>query len=514
MNTTRIFKPGTRHPSPEQKADSGHGSNGTGHHGGEPEAKPFPLHTLPESVAAMARAIADTERTPAALAGVCTLGFLSASIGRGLRVQSGPDRFTRANLYLVGSAESGSGKSETFRHAARPFMEFQSETLERWRLSTLPGLAAEKDILEAEIAQFKKRAFNSAGADSAEERGEIKAQLEQKKAQLAALEGTMHAPVFSVEDVTTERLAVLLSVRGETLASLSPDAGGIVNNLLGRYSKLERTDEGIYLKAFSGDDCRVDRQSREPVVLKSPCLACTWLTQPDKVETLLGERSLTDGGLIPRILICHTNAEARPILEGATGIPADVREDYGQTIRGLLETYRLSPEPRTIHPSPEALAAMNAHFNGIAARRQSDLRDVTTFAARWNEQAWRLAVCIHAGTWGRHEHSALDTPATLELDTAERAIELADWFAGQQLAILSKGRDAKRRETRDEVLALLADNPKGITARDAQRARIARDADEAHALLATMEAEGTLQGQDEQPEAGGHVSRIFTRARK
>ena len=191
-----------------------------------------------------------------------------------------------------------------------------------------------------------------------------------------------------------------------------------------------------------------------------------------------------------------------------------MREAYGQTIRGLLETYRLSPEPRTIYPSPEALAAMNAHFNGIVARRQSDLRDVTTFAARWSEQAWRLAVCIHAGTWGRHEHSELDTPATLELDTAERAIELTEWFAGQQLAILSKGRDAKRRETRDEVLALLADNPKGITARDAQRARIARDADETHALLATMEAEGTLQGQDEQPEAGGHVSRIFTRARK
>ena len=509
MITPRIFKPGTRRPGAEETPDSGHGANGTGHHGGEPEAKPFPLHCLPDSIGAMARAIADTERTPESLAGVCVLGFLSASIGAGLRVQSGPDRFTRGNLYTVASAESGSGKSETFRHAARPWVEFESETLERWKASTLPGLAAEKDILEAEIAKLKKRAFNSAGADGAEERGEIKAQLEQKKAQLAALESTMHAPVFSVEDVTTERLAVILSVRGETSASLSPDAGAIVNNLLGRYSKLDRTDESVYLKAFSGDFCRIDRQSREPVVLKAPCLSALWLVQPDKVETLLSEQSLTDGGLIPRLLICHTNAEARPILEGATGIPADVRDAYGRRIRDLLEVSRLAGEARTIQPSPEALAAMNAHFNGIVARRHSDLRDVTTFAARWNEQAWRLAVCIHAGTWGRQAHDH-----ALELDTAEAAIELAEWFAGQQLAILSKGRDAKRRETRDEVIALLVDNPKGITARDVQRARIARTAEEAHALLATMEAEGTLAGTATQTEGGGHNPRIFTRAKK
>jgi hypothetical protein len=29
-----------------------------------------------------------------------------------------------------------------------------------------------------------------------------------------------------------------------------------------------------------------------------------------------------------------------------------------------------------------------------------------------------------------------------------------------------------------------------------------------------MEAEGELSGRDEQPETGGHVTRIFTRAKK
>jgi hypothetical protein len=65
----------------------------------------------------------------------------------------------------------------------------------------------------------------------------------------------------------------------------------------GRYNKLNRTDEGIYLKAFTGDRCKVDRQSRESVLVESPCLAALWLTQPDKLESLLAERSLSDGDL-------------------------------------------------------------------------------------------------------------------------------------------------------------------------------------------------------------------------
>ncbi len=472
----------------------------------EPAAKPFPLHCLPPDVQAMAYAIAQTERTPESLAGCCTLGILSASIGAGLRIQSGAERFTRGNLYILASAESGSGKSETFRHAVLPFNEFDRELVTNWQRTILPGLQAEKELLESEIASLKKEAGKAEGATA---RTDIRAKLEHKKAELAKIEPQLHAPGLSVEDVTTEKLALLLSVRGETLASLSPDAGAIVNNLLGRYAKGDRTDESIYLKAFSGDSCRVDRMGREPVVLNAPCLTALWLTQPDKVETLLTERSLTDGGFVPRTLLCHTNAEPRPIPEGAVGIPPSLRDDYRSLIRSLLETYRFASEVRTIQPSPAARAALNAHHNEIVERRRTDLQDVTTFAARWNEQAWRIAVCLHAGRHGSHAHEHC-----LDLATAHAAIELADWFAAQQLEILSGGRHKARRKIRDDVMALLVEKPAGIQASDVYRARTVRDAKAAHVLLAKMEADGELIGRDEKPASGGHVTRIFTRAEK
>ena len=453
----------------------------------------------------MAEAIARTERTPETLAGCCVLGILSASIGAGIQIASGPGRKTRGNLYIMASAESGSGKSETFRHAAEPFFAYERGAVERWRTEVLPSLQAEAEMLESEMARLKKEA----GKDKLGlEREEIRDELQKKKKALADVNAKLNAPRLCCEDVTSEKLAVMLAQNCEQLASLSPDAGSIVNNLLGRYSKLDRTDESIYLKAFSGDNCRVDRQGREPVLLQRPCLAALWLVQPDKIETLLGKSELTDGGMIPRLLVCHTRAMPQLIMDGVEGIPAATADAWAALVKALVQTFRMAGEPFTIEPTPEAMKLLNDHHNRIVERRLDELRDVTTYAARWNEQAWRIAACLHAGLNGADAGGRM-----LSAGTAASAIALADWFAGEQLRILAGGRHAARRAKHVAVLELLADSPKGITARDVHRARLADTADEARALLAQMEEGGELTGKDSKPETGGHITRTFAKAR-
>jgi len=494
----RIYKPGGAATA-----------DGAGHPGideGDEKHSHFPLQHLPAAARAMAEAIARTERTPETLAGCCILGILSASIGAGLEITSGPNRVTRGNIYIMPSAESGSGKSETFRHAAKPLFDYERDLLESWEAETLPGLQADADLLESEIGNLKKVACKG---KIGIEREEIRGELAAKKKALADVEEQQNPPRLCCEDVTSEKLAVMLAQNQEQLASLSPDAGNIVNLLLGRYNKLDRTDEGIYLKAFSGDNCRVDRLGREPVLLQRPCLAALWLVQPDKIETLLGKTELTDGGMIPRLLVCHTRAMPRPIVDGVGGIAADTANAWAMLVGKLIQTYRMADAPITIKPTPEARQMMKEHHNQIVEQRLADLRDVTTFAARWNEQAWRIAVCLHAGLHGEDAGGRM-----LAADTAASAIVLADWFAAEQLRILARGRHAARRAKSDEVLALLADNPKGVTARDVHRARIVGSADEARALLARMEADGELTGKDSKPETGGHITRTFTKARK
>jgi hypothetical protein len=114
---------------------------------------------------------------------------------------------------------------------------------------------------KAKSRSLKKLAGNT---DGAFERDEIRSQLQKKKAALEEIEIKLRAPLLSCEDITSQRLAELLAHNGEQLASVSADAGEIVNVLLGRYNKLDRTDDSVYVKAFTGDYCKVDRKSSDP----------------------------------------------------------------------------------------------------------------------------------------------------------------------------------------------------------------------------------------------------------
>ena len=87
-------------------------------------------------------------------------------------------------------------------------------------------------------------------------------------------------------------------------------------------------------------------------------------------------------------------------------------------------------------------------------------------------------------------------------------------IAASQLDILAKGRHAAAAKVQDEVLELLKTTRQRksqdfITAREVHRARITSTADAAKALLARMEADGVLIGEDVMPPGGGKTTRIF-----
>lgn len=461
-------------------------------------AEPFPLHCLPSLVEAMAKEVCATERVPESLAGCCALGILSASVGAGLAVQSASNRVTRGNIYLLASAESGSGKSETFRHMAKPFQQFEMDRIKRWKELERPDAIAMRELLEVDIKKCKKQYAKQRDDDIGEEVKKFELEREE-------LQKRLDAPTLSCEDVTTEKLADLLSKNDEQLASLSADALSTVNNLLGRYNKLDRTDEGLYLKAYSGDPYVVHRMSREPISLESPCLTALWLTQPDKLRSLLDERSLNEGGLIPRILACHTNCEPREIGKNPPSISISVEKAYAGLIFGLLETYRLAHDRFTIEPSPEALRALNDHHDAIVKRRRGELRDVTSYAARWNEQAWRIAVCLHAGTHGSQAH---EQPVALE--TAQRAIALADWFATEQLRILNVGRTQRKIERLQRLKELIGQQYNGLTTLRALHRNNGFEPDETRELAAKFPGSLVI----EKRETGGRPSEIVRLPKK
>lgn len=440
------------------------------------------------------------------LPAVCALGVVSAAIGAGLEVSSGPNRVTRANLYFLASAESGSGKSETFRLIAAPLVDHQTRLLETWRLKTSPQLQSEIRVLDKEIAALERKAAKSGDPM---ERERLRGELEFKLASKDEITARAAMPCVIAQDVTTERLAVLLRDNRERVFSASADARKLVDNLLGRYSPGNTTDESLYLSGYSGDFLRVDRQGRDSVVLNKPCLSLCWFIQPDLLAMMLGEQSLSASGFLPRLLICDTRATPRKIESEPQILSESVRDQWIQLVANLMATFHAADKSHRIVPTPAALAVLNDYHNCIVERRAEDLADVGAFAARYAENAWRLAVVLHAAQWASEAgHQALAA------ETAAHAVRVVEWFVVSQLNILAKGRHAAAAEMEDEVLQLIKSSRARksqdfVTARAVNRARIVATAEAAKRLLARMETDGLLFGEDITPAHGGKTVRIF-----
>ncbi len=516
------------HPPPSESAEDERD---------EPPPAPFPVDTLPPTLRALVDTVADSLSVPPALPAICALGVASAALGAGVVVRSGDQRFTRGNLFVLGIAESGSGKSETFRVVAAPLLKRSEELHNQWRDTEKPRLEGEVGLLSREISTLERKAAKAAAHERDALLGEIARKTSRKN------EATRHvaAPCIIAQDVTTERLAGLLRDNGEVIFSASADARKLVDNLLGRYNPGKTTDESLYLCAFSGDQVRVDRQGKEPIILNRPCLSLLWLIQPDLLETLLEEKTLSTSGFLPRLLLCHTRAMPSRIAPDKPPINQRAIEDWAELIKKLSSAYhharnpgssasapaantpptesfpppategdpQAAPPTRNVDAEPEALACLNEFHNIVVDRRCGDLSDVGPFAARYAENAWRLALVLHASLHGDQAHAR-----PLALETAQNAVRLVEWFASEQLQIIARNRRKAAARVEDELLELLTANSlrKGIdylTARDVSRARITPTPEAATGLLARMEREGLLLGEDFTPPHGGKTSRRY-----
>ncbi|MCB0188387.1 MAG: zinc metallopeptidase [Caldilineaceae bacterium] len=415
------------------------------------EPEPFPIHCLPGVAGEMARGVAKSAMVPEVLAGMNVLGILSAAIGAGLEVASGGNRRTRGNLFLMPVAKSGTGKGQSFGPIAEPFLKMEAERVAQWQRTDRPEARADKAVAEARLGKLTGDAKKNL---SSEEKANLLRDMADCHAEIERAERCLREPAWSTEQATKEAIESLIATAThETLASLSAEARGAVDVLMGRYR--EATDESIFLAGYSGDPVKVHRKGSPPVILARPCLSLLWMLQPDKLRELLESPAMSESGLLPRFLLADTKAEPQeepedwPVLSEATA------DKWRQLVLALVDEYReVDVAARVVTPERQAAALLRNYTNETAVRRRKggDLEDVDIFAARWAENAWRLAVVLHAAERGDDAWRE-----SLSVDTAERALCLMRWFAGQQLALLAAGREEKmkkRLERLQEVLKL------------------------------------------------------------
>src|SRR5260221_5496124 len=276
----------------------------------------FPTKCLPNVVREAVKTCAVFHQVPEALSGCIALGVLAAAVGKGLVLRSGPNRVTHANLFIVLGAQSGSGKSATFAELTSPLIEFESQQLFDWQTDQIRR-QAERHVLEAKIRSLARGLFRTR---SVQERTRIQNRIEDALDALEANKRNNQPPRIWIEDATPEALADDMNRNRGMIASLSPEAGAVINGLVRKSGTPDRRTETLLCKGYSVEPCRVDRRSRPPILLNQPCLTLLWLLQPEKVRMLYGIEALAEGGFLARLMPGLIELPAQPITEESAGI--------------------------------------------------------------------------------------------------------------------------------------------------------------------------------------------------
>ncbi len=136
----------------------------------------------------------------------------------------------------------------------------------------------------------------------------------------------------------------------------SSDAKNFVDMVLGRYN--DGTDEEAYLKGFSGEPVDRHRVGDESQETPEACIAGLWLTQPDKLDRLLAKRALSEGGLLPRLLLMKVVCPPFRVRMIEQVIDANARGEYNRTITDLFRAFRNQAKRTVIDADENARQAL------------------------------------------------------------------------------------------------------------------------------------------------------------
>ena len=416
----------------------------------------LPADLLPGFLGDMASATARATETPMELAALLGLAVVAASVAKKVVVCPEPGYTEPVNIYTAVAMESGNRKTAVLHRMARPFMDW--ETSEAHRLKPeISRIASERKTQEARIDSLRKKAAKSAN-DTA-----LMAQVADMEASLPVVP---NLPRLWTQDVTPERLGVLMAEQGEQIALLS-DEGGIFDVLAGRYS-MGVANLDLFLQAHAGAPVRVDRGSRPPVMLHNPALTVAISPQPDVLESLSDKPGFRGRGLIARFLY---GLPVSPIgfreLKPAP-CPSAVEKAYCDGIERLLKLVPPTDEaghwqPWRLRFSPQAYEAWKFFQRAveILMREGGKLYYLKDWGSKLPGAAARIAGALHCVVADPTESTAISE------DTVGRALNLVTPLMDHALAVFNLMERDKNSEDAQKILAWIRDRGENsFTVRD------------------------------------------------
>lgn len=379
----------------------------------------FPTEKLPGALTAMVECLADSTQTPEEMAGLLSLGVLSALYQSRFDVEITPDWREPLCLYCAAVAPPGERKSAVISALTKPIYEYEAEQREL-DAEEIEKNKTERAILEGQLQAAKQAAIKD---------GKQRQRALDLSAQLADFQD-LHEQRWLVDDTTPEKLVEMMERQNGSLTVCSAE-GGIFDAMQGRYDKAANFD--IYLKSHAGDPVIVDRIGRRSNYIQSPRLTMMLTIQPEVLAGLMSNTTFRGRGLCGRFLfsMCNSKVGARKV--SPPPIPADVKDDY----RGFVRRALSGRDKGTIRLSADAdifRQRYQEYVEGLLGDKWEYMRD---WGGKLVGAMVRIAALMHCALTAGDP-----TKTEISLKTMQAAIDVAEFLgAHAEIAYQVMGAD-------------------------------------------------------------------------
>ena len=230
---------------------------------------------------------------PAALAALalCTQGKYKVEYPDATRYQQ------HLCLYIGIVADPSERKSPVFKKVIlKPFYKWYNDVKGDYEAEKARYKAERKVLLKQLEAAEKGCTSKEKAATAVDDITGLEEQLAEKK--------PPRNPYCLFDDTTPEALAKKLLESGENGGIFSEEAA-FMEILAGRYTdKGKNQSPELVLKAYNAEPVRVNRVSREELVLERPLLSMCLMLQPELYNRIIANQNLQGRGCIARFLFC------------------------------------------------------------------------------------------------------------------------------------------------------------------------------------------------------------------
>jgi replicative DNA helicase len=372
---------------------------------------PFPTETLPAWILNHVEQTAHNIQTGIDLPAQLAIAALSVAALGPTRIQYRGDWQESLSLYMAIACPPSTGKSPALHAMFNIIRTIETERKQQAQHAQHLH-ESHKKILDKQRAEAENRAAKDPNT-ALLELGHIIDQITQ-------LSPPPSGEIL-IDDSTPERTGLTLHQTGGYAAIVSAE-GGIFNQMQGVYNP-NAANLNMYLELWSPRPYRVDRLSRASIDIKEANLAIICTVQPEVLDEIAANPTLTRRGLIQRFLLTEPDIPIgqRNRINHTTHTNPAHRNTYETTITHIANTLHHQPITLTLDgPAADHYAQWDQTLENSLQHDPDHSR--AEWIGKLRATTLRLAGILHLA-W--HPHN---TPTHISEQTIQHTLTLARYY--------------------------------------------------------------------------------------